>query len=863
MQINDKGFLLNDTLIFGMKLKRKANILFLSFIIAIPGFAQVTEVRGRVTDKSTKEPLPFVNVYFENRNIGTTTNANGYYQIKTKEATDRLSVSFMGYYSQTKKIEVGKSQVVNFYLQPENISLNEILVQSKKKRYRNKGNPAVELIRNVISHKKMNSKDIFNYYEYTKYEKLEIDINGVSDKLKNKKVLKKINFIFDYADTSAIDGKVYLPVFLKEKLSKVYYRKTPKARKEYITGNKTIKFHDFLDTKGVDNLLDHLYEEVDIYKATVKLATNDFISPIANIAPATYKYHIVDTVNIDGDDCINVVFYPRDKRSFAFQGNMFVTKDSLYAIKKVDMRVVPDINLNWVKDVHIIQEWERLDDRAWLMTKDNVDIIFSILRNGKGVLGKKSVFYDNFIVDKSMPDSVYSGIDRVVMVDGYDKRDEEFWKKNRVISLTKKEQSIYAMTDSLRKNPYFKTASSVLMAFIAGYVHVGYVDVGRVNTFFTFNDVEGFRLRVGGRTSDQFSKKVRLTGFVRYGFKDKKVKYSISGKYSLNRKLPIREIPEHFIRLTYEDNAKYPGVDQLFTNSENFLLSFKRGVSDKMVYYKLFNFEHYRDWPGGFATTVNLKHTILMPGGTLEFKYDDGHYVDNVTTSEIFVKLRYSPNEKFYRDLDYRVPIISKNPIIQLSYTQGIKGIWNSEYTYEKLQFNFFKRFHLAPIGFTNIEVEAGKVFGEGIPFPLLFVHRANQTYSYQRFAYNMMNFLEFVSDKYVSLNLEHQFYGFFLNKIPLINKLKLREAVTFRGLFGGVSAPNNPEVTDGLMLFPTDLNGNQTTFPLDGKPYMEVGVAITNIFKILRIDFVKRLTHLDNPNVSSFGILGKMVLDF
>ncbi len=821
-----------------------------------------TVVKGVVIDKKTREPLPFVNVYFEGRNIGTITDDKGRYSLSSNEASPQVSVSFMGYYTQTKSITLGKNQTVNFELIPENISLNEVIVQSKKKRYRNKNNPAVELIRNVISHKKENRKENFNYYEFNKYEKIEFDVNGVSDKLKNNKVLKKINFIFDYADTSALDGKVYLPVFLKETLSKVYYRKSPKTTKEYILGAKTTKFHDFLDPKGVDNLMDHLYEEVDIYKSTVRLVTNDFISPVANIAPATYKYHIVDTVDIDGEDCINVVFYPRDKRSFAFQGNLFITNDSLYAIKKVDMRVVPDINLNWVKDVQIIQEWARMDNHAWLMTKDNVNIIFSILKNGRGVLGRKSVFYDDYIVDHPMPDSTYSGIQRVVKLDGYDKRDEEFWKQKRLIALTKKEQGIYAMVDSLRNNAYFKTASGIIMAFVAGYVNWGYVDVGRINTFITFNEVEGFRLRVGGRTSDKFSKKIRFSGFGRYGFKDKKFKYLGSVKYSLNKKLPIREIPEHFVKLTYEDNSKFPGVDQLFTNSENFLLSFTRGKADKIIYYKKLDLEHYRDWPGGFATALNLRHTEMAPGGNWSFDYDN-QVLPNFISSEIFFKLRYSSNEKFYRNLDYRVPIISKSPIIQLSYTQGLKGIWGSDYSYEKLQINLFKRVHVAPIGFTNIEVEGGKLFGKGIPLPYLFIHRANQTYSYQLYAYNMMNFIEFISDEYVQLNLEHQFYGFFLNKIPLVRKLKLREVVTFKGLFGGITDPNNPDKTPGLMPFPSDLDGNQTTFALDNKPYMEVGVGITNIFKILRIDFVKRLTYLDHPNVSNFSILGKFVLDF
>ncbi len=836
-------------------------IMFFAFPLF--GHAQgITHVTGRVIDKSTKKPLPFVNVYFENRNIGTITDDDGRYEIKTPEASNKLSTSFLGFYTQTKAVTIGKTQVINFTLDSENISLNEVKVQSKKKKYRNKGNPAVELIKKVIDNKKLNRKENLSFYEYDRYEKVEFDINNVSDKLKNKKIFKKINFIFDYADTSALDGKVYLPIFLKESLSKVYYRKRPKTRKQYITGNKTISFHDFLDEKGIDNLMDYLYEDIDIYKSTVKLVTNDFISPIANIAPATYKFHIVDTIDIDGYNCINLVFYPRNKQSFAFQGNLFITNDTMHAVRKVDMKIMDDINLNFVKDVRIVQEWDCLDTTAWMLTKDNIDIIFSLTQNGAGVLGKKSVLYDNYIVNQPQPDSIYSGLGNVVKITGYDKRNEDFWEENRLTALTKKEQNIYFMTDSLKKVPVFKATMDIIMLFVAGYYNVGKVDIGRTNTFFSFNEIEGFRLRFGGRTSDKFSDRWKLAGFVKYGFTDQKLKYSGSAKYSFNKDRPVQEIPEHYLKATYTYDTKFPGLDLLFINGENFLLSFKRGVADKMVYFYKFDLEHFRDWPGGFSTQLNFKHVTEYPAGSLEYRYED-YSVNSITSSEVVTKVRYSPNEKYYRGLDYRVPIVSKEPIFQLIYTQGFNGVFDSEFTYSKFQFNFFKRFHVAPIGFTNLEIEAGKILGDEIPFPLLFVHRANQTYSYQLHSYNLMNFLEFVSDQYVAINAEHQFYGFFLNKIPLIKKLKWREVITFKGIYGGVSDKNNPTVTDGLMLFPTDGYGNQTTFTLEDKPYMEVGVGITNIFKILRIDFIKRLSYLNNPNVASWGIRGKFVLDF
>ncbi len=827
------------------------------------GYSQnITHITGWVINKRTKKPLPFVNVYFENRNIGTSTDKEGYYEIKTSEASNKLSTSILGYYTQTKEVAVGKTLVINFLLEPENISLNEVKVQSKKKKYRNKDNPAVELIKKVIKNKKLNRKERLNYYEYNRYEKVEFDINDITEKLKNKKVLKKINFIFDYADTSALNGKVYLPVFLKETISKIYYRKSPKARKQYITGNKTISFHDYLDDKGVDNLMDHLYEDIDIYKSTVRLVTNDFISPIANIAPSTYKFHIADTVNINGYNCINLVFYPRNKQNFAFQGNLFISNDSLYAVRKVDMRIMDDINLNFVKDVQIVQEWECLDSLAWMLTKDNMNIIFSLTEDGRGVLGKKTVLYDNYLINHAKPDSIYSGLGSVVKLNGYDERNEEFWKENRLTDLTKKEQNIYSMTDSLKKVPVFKTSMDLIMLFVAGYYNVGCVDIGRTNTFFSFNEIEGFRLKFGARTSYKFSDRWKLAGFVRYGFNDQKLKYAGSAKYSFNKDRPIQDIPEHYMKVSYTYDTKFPGLDQLFMNSENFLLSFKRGVADKMVYFYKIDLEHFHDWPGGFSTQVNFKHVTEYPAGSLEYKYEN-YSLTSITSSEIVSRVRFSPNEKYYRNLDYRVPIISKEPIFQLIYTQGFNGVFDSEYTYSKFQFNFFKRFHLAPIGFTNIEIEVGKTLGDAIPFPLLFIHRANQTYSYQLHSYNMMNFLEFVSDQYVAINAEHQFYGFFLNKIPLIKKLKWREVITFKGIYGEVSDKNNPVVTDGLMLFPTDGYGNPTTFTLQNKPYMEVGVGITNIFKILRVDFVKRLTYLNNPNISSWGIRGKFVLDF
>ncbi len=839
-------------------------VLIASLLAVIPAkesrAQKMTRVRGTVIDAGTKEPLPFVNIVFVGKNIGTTTDYNGKYSIETLWASDSLQASFLGYNSQTKKIIPEKNQVVNFELKSKSIDLNEVVISTKKKRYRNKGNPAVDLIKKVIKNKNLNRKESLDYYEYNKYEKVEFDLNNITEKFKSKKVFKKLQFVFNYVDTSKINGKPYLPVFLKETVSKKYYRKNPKSEKEYVSGTKMIGFHDYLDNEGISFMIDNMYQDIDIYDNNITLLTNPFVSPLSTISPVIYKFFILDTVDVNGYSCINLAFQPRNRQDFAFVGNLYITNDKRYAVIKADMRITDDINLNFVNDLKIVQEYSYINNQCWMLTRDNLVVDFNLGKKGIGMFGRKTVYYDNYLFNKKRPDTVYRGVENIIREPGYNERDTAFWGKNRLVDLSDKEKNIYSMVDSVQHVPAFKRTMDIVMLLVAGYWNFGKVDVGPVNTFYSFNDVEGFRLRAGGRTSEKFSKRLRLEGYLMYGFKDERFKYSLKGTWSLNKK-PLKENPKHYFSAMYQVETNFPGMEMQFINEDNFLLSFKRGVSDKILYYEMFELKHYKDWKNGFSTTLIFKNMKQEPGGTLYFNYDD-YSINQIVTSEIITRLRFAPNEKFYQGMDFRVPIITKYPIFQISYTQGFEGVFNSDYTYSKLTFNAFKRFYLSPIGFTNTEIEAGKVFGQ-VPFPLLAIPRANQTYSYQIRSYNMMNFLEFVSDQYASLFIEHHFNGFIFNKIPLFKRLKWRAIVSFKGLYGSVSDQNNPDVTPGVMKFPTDSYGNPTTFTLKDKPYIEVSAGIGNILKFFRVDVVKRVTYLDNPNVAEYGIRARFKMDF
>ncbi|MBL4668876.1 MAG: carboxypeptidase-like regulatory domain-containing protein [Flavobacteriales bacterium] len=391
-----------------IKINKIMNLRFFAFfffglLLTLNVDAQkLTRVKGTVLDANTKEPLPFVNVVFKGKNIGTTTDFSGKFYIETQWGTATLQASFVGYKTASKKIELGTSNTINFLLKNDAIDIETFVVKADKKRYKNKENPAVILIRKVIEHKKDNRKEAQEYYEYKKYEKIEIDLNNITEEFITKGWLKK-NFqvVLDHIDTSEVNGKPYLPIFLRETASKMYYRKKPKALKEYQYGSKMTGFDGFIDDNGVSFLLDKIYQDIDIYDNNINLLSNQFTSPISPLGPAVYKYFIIDTLDINGRECVNLAFTPRNKADFAFVGNMFILNDSSsYAVTKVTMNISKDVNLNFVKDLQLDQEFTLYHDSIWMLSKDKLVIDYNLTRKGRGMFGKKTTHYDDFVFNQ-------------------------------------------------------------------------------------------------------------------------------------------------------------------------------------------------------------------------------------------------------------------------------------------------------------------------------------------------------------------------------------------------------------------------------------------------------------------------------
>ncbi|MCW3109164.1 MAG: hypothetical protein JWQ09_3670, partial [Segetibacter sp.] len=661
--------------------------------------------------------------------------------------------------------------------------------------------------------------------------------------------------------------KALLPVYLEEKLSQKYYRKKPEKEKTYILGEKKVNYGDYIDQKGISSFLNRLYEDVDIYQNNIALLTNQFISPIADLAPTFYRFYITDTVENDGIKLIRLSFSPKNPTDLLFKGIMFVTLDGNYSVQKINMSISKNANLNWVRDLRIKQDFEKGPDGRYHVISTNTITEFSLTKGAAGgILGERTVSLKNFIINKAAEESVYAG-DAVVAVNNNGSNTDSFWVEHRHPQLSTVEAKVYTNIDSLTNMKSYKRLMDYGTLILAGYKTAGpYYDIGPANAFYSFNPVEGFRLRAGGRTTPNFNKSLYFENYVAYGFKDEKWKYFLSGTYSFNHK-SIYAYPLNYLKLSYQHDTKIPGQELQFVQEDNFLLSFKRGNNDKWLYNNIFKAEYVREFPKNVALTLGFKNWKQTPAGTITYSKPEGSgeygNIPNVTTSEVSAELRWAPHEQFYQGKVYRIPIINKYPIFKLRYIAGIDGLMNGEYNYQNLNLNIAKRFYLSQLGYTDVSAEGGYIFGK-VPFPLLSIHRANQTYAYMQNSYNMMNFMEFVSDHYAALNVDHYFNGFFFNKVPLLKKLKLREVVTGKLLYGGLRDENNPDKNVNTFRFPVDnATGLPTTYSLNNQPYAEVSVGVGNIFKLLRVDLVKRLTYLDHPNVTQWGIRTLVKFDF
>ena len=819
-----------------------------------------TVISGVIKDASTQQPLSFVSIYFKGAK-GIISGEDGTYTLSsTNPKLTKVEFSYGGYKVVSKTVISGKQTLLNVDMEQETMA--EVIVKTNKRaKYSNKNNPAVELIRQVIDNKSKNRINAYNYVQYQQYEKMELSLTNKPEKLAKNKLLKNFRFVLENTDTSKIEGKSLLPVYLEENLSNHYYSKNPNKEKIVPLGQKKVNFGEYIDNDGISKYINKLYTDIDVYENNISILTNQFLSPIANMAPTFYRFYIRDTVELDGIQLVKLYFTPRNSNDLLFRGVLFVTLDGNYAVQKINMTISKNANLNFTRELRINQDFEKGNDGRYHVILSNMMTEFAFTKNADGgLMGERTVSFKDFVTNQPTPDSIYND-KLIVNQQNNTNLKDSFWVANRHQPLSAVESKAYYNIDSLQNMRPYKRFMDVATLLFAGYKNFGPYEVGPVNTFYSFNPVEGFRLRAGGRTTPKFNKNLYFENYVAYGFKDEQFKYLLSGAYSFNHK-SVYSYPLNYLKVSYQKDIKIPGQELQFVAEDNFLLSFKRGDNNKWMYNNTFKAAYVREFGKNLSYELVFKNTRQTPAGSISFiKEGTGEIIPDITTSEVSGQLRWAPNEQFYQGKVYRIPIINKYPIITLRYTSGIKGLMNGQYNYQSVNLNIAKRVYLSQFGYADVTMEGGYISGN-LPYPLLTIHRANQTYAYQVNSFNLMNFMEFVSDRYASANIDYYLNGFIFNKLPLIKKLKLREVASAKILYGGVRDENNPAVRPDIIKFPNS-DGLPTTYRLNSKPYMEVSVGVANIFKILRVDVVKRLSYLDHPDVAQWGIRARFKFDF
>lgn len=794
--------------------------------------AQYT-IRGKVFADGSKEALPFVPVLIKGTTIGAQTDFDGNYVIATTQLGDSIIASYVGYKRLARAINKNATtQEINFALADVGgIALDEVVVNAGE-------NPAHRIIRNCVNNKVINNRNNLIAYEYETYNKLEFDLNRIPKEMREKKILKPIAFVFDNVDSTFSDERPSLPFFIIENLSQFYYKSSPKRKKEVVIASKITG----IENASVSQVLGDMYQNVNIYDNNILVFNKQLPSPISENALFYYKFFLQDSAFENNQYIYHLTFKPKRTQELSFTGNIWIA-DTTWGVKRLEMSLPKNANINFINTANIIQEF-KYTDSTWTLVKDRLVIDFAPTKKAIGFYGRKTTSYKKILLNQPKEDKFYEFGDKIVVEEEALKKSDEFWALNRHDSLTLREQKIFKMIDTIQSLPIYQTWVDIFYLLVAGYKKFNNFEIGPYSNLVSYNKIEGLRLRFGGRTSETFSKWYELNGYVAYGLADEKWKYALGFKSFLTKK-PKRQI----VGMNYRSDNEILGQSTNGFSQDNVLASFFRSspltnltrVSSVQGYYE-------REWFPGLITKMSLIGRQFSTLGTNHYLYpkDDGSIGirDDINNTEARINVRFAWKEKYVGEGFSRLSIGTTWPIVQVNYSKSLQNAFKGEYDYHKLVVNVSDRLRITPIlGYTDFMIEGGKIWGV-VPYPLMELHAGNQTYIYDYTAFNMMRYYEFASDEFISAALFHHFEGLFLNKVPLLRRLKWREVATVKAVWGSVNQKNR-----NTLIFPATLTA------LNNGPYVEASAGIENIFKIFRIDAFWRLNYRFERPIDNFGI--------
>lgn len=807
-------------------------MLIFSWTIFSGILAQKTHVHGTVWDADKGIPMSYVKVQFKNTKIGVVTDSLGKYIIETYYASDSLEFSAYGYLTLSVAVKKDQSQELNMRMMTAIKKMDEVIITVSSE------SPAVKLHKRIVAHKEINNKEKLNAYEYENYNKFQLDLNNLGPNFENRDLVKRLDLLLDYLDTAENSTK-FLPAMLSESISEFYYLKNPKKKKEIlnatrVTGIENLQFNQFLG---------QMYFDINIYDNNVNILNRSFVSPISNIARSYYNFSLKDSTYIGKNWCYQLDFIPKRSGDMTFEGTMWV-HDTTYAIKEITAKISPEANINYVNDLYFEHSFDQIEPEVWMLTKEKIIIDVKLVEDTKlyGVYARKTSTRKNFLINKPHDVNFYNSDNTVETADSANNRSEVYWEENRHEELSSQEAGIIEMVDSLNTLPFFNRLRNVTYFLSTGYYPLGKIEIGNAYSAISFNPVEKFRAAIAIRTSNAFSRRVELGGKFAYGFGDEQFKYGFLIRYNITPKK--RGMLSTYYSKDIEQIGQSPTAAAV---GSTFSSIFRTGPLDKLTMVSKIGINLEKDIKKDFILYGGFEWKEYVPLGKanyIKFNSTSGLFdtLNKITTSEFIARIRWAKNEEFVGGSFDRSSVGTRYPILSIQGIFGVKDLFGGNYNYQKIEFQMEHSVPIGILGRIRYGFSVGGVFGTAA-YPFLKVHEGSQSYWLYTNAFNRMSFFEFISDQYIGGFIENHWEGLLFDRLPYINKLKLRLVSSGRIVYGTISDRHTSE-----MILPVG------TKNFNNIPYAEASIGIENIGKVLRIDLVWRITHL-TPEIHPLGI--------
>lgn len=817
------------------------SLLLVGWPVAVMAQTSYT-ISGRVTDAATGEGIPFASIALKGLTNGATSDVDGRYVLRTKQLADSILVLSLGYQTRSFAIAAVASQTIDAQLISAATKLQEVRVYAKG------GDPAYRVLRETIRRRDQYNPAELSGYQYDSYTKIEGYINNFSQQRKKNRKPGPINRLLGKLPAITDEnGLPAVPVFISETFSNFFSRNNPQKVKERVLKSQVTGV-GVSDGGLISQLTGASFQQYNFYRNSVFLLQKDIPSPVGAQWETVYTFRLKDTVLVNEAVCYEIELTPKRATDLAFTGTVWI--DTLkMALAQVDVKVDKRANINFVDELHIEQSWETLESgvRFPVQTQVSIDTDQPAPR-APGALIRFFTTARNIVVNEPKDVGFYSPA--IELADDYKVTDPAYWKSVRPDALSPSEWRAMQVVDSVRNVPIIKVAGEIIKLGVLGYKPIDklHIDIGPLLYSYANNDIEGNRFRLGLRTNTGFSKKWLLSGYLAYGTQDQTFKYGGTIEYIVSRK-PWTVIGA---RHTYDLERVGVSADNIGNNS--IFAAYSRFGTIRRPYFQEENLVYFRRELGrGFTQTVAMRNRTFEPLFPFAFqpqlRDQDQSIRSNYRVTELISETRFAPDEIMLQNDNVRISAGAvRKPIFTLRYTLGIREALGGDFTYHQIAFNMKHSFRMGILGRSYYSLGAG-IIPSTVPYPLLYTPLGNESIFYVGNAYNLMNYFEFIADRWATAQFEHNFGGLLFNRLPLLRQLKWREFVTAKVFVGSVSSANM------AMIPATDSQGQAVEgfSSLNRTPYIEVGYGIDNIFKVLRVDAIHRLTYRDN--ISRTGI--------